>query len=156
VQHLDGGIVQAIHVKAGDKVTTDKILVLLDDTTLAPDFKIYGRRLRNAIVLRERLGAELDGKAELSPPLELARLLKLNDLSASAAQQKSTLEARRLTRESQIAQLDEKIAHIENQWWHALHLNLRRVLISNASSEPQRGQTGAQSVVGQRILRKRS
>ncbi|MEQ1711286.1 MAG: HlyD family type I secretion periplasmic adaptor subunit [Hyphomicrobium sp.] len=115
VQHLDGGIVEAIHVKAGDRVVADQILVRLDDTTLAANLAIYERRLRDAIVLRERLGAELDGRPEFEPPLELARLLKLGDLSVSVAQQVSLMDARRLTRESQLAQLDEKIVQVEHQ-----------------------------------------
>lgn len=115
VQHLDGGIVQAIHVKAGDKVAADQVLVRLDDTALAANLAIYERRLRDAVVLRERLGAELGGKDRFEPPSELARLLKLDDLSSAMTQQQAMLDARRETRETQIGQLDEKIAQVEHQ-----------------------------------------
>lgn len=115
VQHLDGGIVQAIYVKAGDKVAADQVLVRLDDTALAANLAIYERRLRDAVVLRERLGAELDGKDRFEPPHELARLLKLDNLAGAMTQQQAMLDARRETRETQIGQLDEKIAQVEHQ-----------------------------------------
>lgn len=115
VQHLDGGIVQSIYVSSGQSVTADQILVRLDDTSLAANLAIYERRLRDAVALRERLGAELDGKSTFEIPSELVRLLNLGNMTASVAQQQSLLEARRLTREGQIAQLDEKIAQVEHQ-----------------------------------------
>ncbi len=115
VQHLDGGIVKAIHVDTGSRVKRNQILMELDDTTIAANLAIYERRLREAIVQKERLAAELNGEREFAPPSQLAELLKLGDLSASVAQQRSLMKARRLTRESQIEQFDEKIAQLRNQ-----------------------------------------
>lgn len=115
VQHLDGGIVKALHVDTGDRVERDQVLLELDDTTIAANLAIYERRLREAIVQKERLTAELNGEPEFVPPTELASLLKLGDLTRSVAQQKSMMKARQLTRESQLEQFDEKIAQLMNQ-----------------------------------------
>ncbi len=115
VQHLDGGIVKQLHVSAGDRVKKNQPLVLLDDTSIAANLAIYERRLRDAIVLKERLVAELNNKQTFEPPSKLAKLLKLGDLKETVAQQMALLDARRLTRESQLEQFDKKISQFKNQ-----------------------------------------
>ena len=115
VQHLDGGIVKSLHVTAGDLVKKDQLLVMLDDTSISANLAIYVRRLREGIVRKERLLAELSGTDSFTPPHDLAKLLKLGDLAPSVEQQMSLLTARRLTREAQLDQFDEKIAQFGNQ-----------------------------------------
>lgn len=115
VQHLDGGIVKAIHVDTGMRVARNDVLIELDDTTIAANLAIYRRRLREAVVAKERLAAELEGQSSFAPPDGLARLLGLGDLSTSIAQQRSLMQARQLTRHGQLEQLDERIAQLRNQ-----------------------------------------
>ena len=115
VQHLDGGIVKSLHVNAGDQVTKDQLLVMLDDTSIAANLAIYERRLVEGIVRQERLGAELRGQNKFAPPTKLAILLKLGDLTGSMEQQMSLLQARMMTRESQLGQFDQKIEQFGNQ-----------------------------------------
>jgi len=115
IQHLDGGIVKHIHIATGDEVDNQQILVELDDTSIAANLSIYKSRLRDTLVRQQRLLAELNNSHELTAPKEIAILLSLGDLSASMKQQRAMLSARRLTREAQLGQLDEKISQFRNQ-----------------------------------------
>ena len=115
IQHLDGGIVKAIHVKSGDLVEADDVLVELDDTSIRANLVIYKTRLRDVLVRATRLKAELEGKDKFDRPHKLAGLLDLGDLTASMTQQRAFQEARRLTREAQLEQLNEKIKQFGNQ-----------------------------------------
>jgi len=127
VQHLDGGIVKSLHVTAGDLVNQDQLLVMLDDTSISANLAIYVRRLREGIVRKERLRAELTGADSFKPPQDLATLLNLGNLSASVEQQMSLLTARRLTRQAQLEQFDEKIAQFGNQITGVLALKTEKV-----------------------------
>ncbi len=115
IQHLDGGIVQGLFVSDGDLVEQDQVLIRLDDTMISANLAIYESRLREAIVRKARLLAELNGNTSFAAPDELAESLGLGALTAEAEQQTAMLNARRLTLESEVEQLDEKIAQFENQ-----------------------------------------
>jgi len=115
IQHLDGGIVKAIHIDIGDRVDADQLLVELDDTSIRANLVIYKTRLSDALVRAERLKAELGGDEAFIAPNELARLLNLGDLTAAVEQQKEFMDARRLTREAQVEQLGEKVEQFGNQ-----------------------------------------
>ncbi len=115
VQHLDGGIVKAIHVSNGDLVKSSEILVEIDDTSIAANLAIYKSRLRDTLIRKARLLAELNDEVGFEPPTEIAQLLNLGDLKSSIKQQLALQNARRLTRQSQLAQLDEKVSQFENQ-----------------------------------------
>ena len=115
VQHLDGGIVERIAVAQGDRVERGQLLIALDRAEIAANLAIYERRMRDALVLRERLRAELRGKTGFAPPAEDAAALRLGDLSAAVSRQVTLMRARRDTRINDAAQYDEKIAQFENQ-----------------------------------------
>ena len=115
IQHLDGGIVSELMVSDGDRVEQDQVLIRLDDTMIAANLAIYESRLREAIVRRSRLLAELTGERRFEAPVELAATLGLGDLTSAVDQQKALLRARRLTLESELAQLDERINQYGNQ-----------------------------------------
>ncbi len=115
VQHLDGGIVKAIHVSNGDFVKSSQVLVEIDDTSIAANLAIYKSRLRDMLIRKARLAAELNDAKTFIPPVEIAKLLNLGDLKPSVDQQKALQQARRLTREAQLAQLDEKVSQFKNQ-----------------------------------------
>lgn len=115
VQHLDGGVVSALFVTDGDHVEKDQVLIELDDTMIAANLSIYEGRLREAIVRKARLIAELNGEDSFEAPVELAQSLGLGDLASAVEQQSALLQARRLTLESELEQLDERIAQYGNQ-----------------------------------------
>lgn len=116
IQHADGGTVKAIDVSAGDRVKKDDILLELDGTTIASNLAIYQRRLREALVRRSRLLAELDGSTKFVPPLDAdVKVFLLSGIEASMEKQLILMRARALTKAGQIEQFDDKIAQIFNQ-----------------------------------------
>jgi HlyD family secretion protein len=74
VQHKDGGIVTAIHVREGQHVTAGQVLIEL----AAPDLKAAERALTSdyltLLAQRSRLLAERSGQRDFAPPPEFATL----------------------------------------------------------------------------------
>ena len=116
IQHLDGGIVERINVDTGQQVKQGDELVEVDDRTIVANLNIYRTRLRDLIVRKHRLIAELSGASDFAAPGEdLVQRYQLQDLSIAMIQQQSMLTARRTSRQGEIAQLVERIKQYENQ-----------------------------------------
>lgn len=73
VQHLEGGIVTAIHVRDGDRVTAGQPLMQLDLGAAGLNHDELQVRLDGLALKRARLQAELDGAELELPPSELGR-----------------------------------------------------------------------------------
>jgi HlyD family secretion protein len=116
IQHLDGGIVERINVEPGQRVKSGQELVVVDDKTVLANLTIYRGRLRDLLVRKQRLLAELDEKATIIPPEDSLRTLyTLGSWNAAMAQQSSMLNARRSSRQGEVAQLNERIAQFKAQ-----------------------------------------
>ena len=61
VQHIDGGVVDAIAVKEGDLVKTGDLLIRLDSSVMKSELAIVESQLFEFIARRGRLEAERDG-----------------------------------------------------------------------------------------------
>lgn len=74
VQHKDGGMVNAIHVREGQHVTAGQVLIELS----APELKASERALTSdyltLLAQRARLLAERSGQRDFAPPAEFATL----------------------------------------------------------------------------------
>jgi HlyD family secretion protein len=96
VQHKEGGIVTAIHVREGDHVRAGQVLVEL----AAPELKAEERSLTSEylslLAARARLLAERAGQRDFAPPPEFAALPDADrDLAAQAVElQRSQMRAR--------------------------------------------------------------
>lgn len=95
VDHLDGGVVSALHVREGDYVEVGKVLMTLDDRRLKSQTEIYLQQLAVARATEARLIAERDKAAELSFPAALLDSDKAYARSAMA-NQREEFAARRL------------------------------------------------------------
>ena len=116
IQHLDGGIVERIDVVQGQRVKKGEELVVVDDKTVLANLIIYRGRLRDLLVRKQRLFAELEDKTEIVPPDDsLRRRYTLDPWDAAVTQQLSMLNARRLSKKGEVAQLDERIAQFKEQ-----------------------------------------
>jgi epimerase transport system membrane fusion protein len=73
VQHLDGGIVKAIHVYDGDTVTAGQVLLELEDTQWRSQLENVQGQLWDADATLVRLAAERDGADTLSWPADLQK-----------------------------------------------------------------------------------
>lgn len=115
VQHLDGGVVDAILVDNGDLVEEGAVLIRLDATTLAANLAIYENRWREAIARQARLEAERDGAGRVTSLADAGSVVAVAPDDPHLAAQVSLFEARRAAREGQIAQAREKIEQLANQ-----------------------------------------
>ena len=71
VQHLEGGIVKAIHVRDGDTVSKGQVLIELDDTSSRAQLETLRGQLYLALAREARLITERDGKTALAYPANL-------------------------------------------------------------------------------------
>lgn len=71
IQHLEGGIVEAIYVKDGDSVKKDQVLIKLSDVQIKAQLDILRAQYQDAIALFSRLKAQRDGSANVEFPQEL-------------------------------------------------------------------------------------
>ncbi len=73
VQHLEGGVIDQIHVKEGDSVTQGQPLIHLDLRTSATNTDELRVRLDGLLLKRVRLRAEASGSKTLNLPDDLAQ-----------------------------------------------------------------------------------
>lgn len=110
IQHVDGGIVNAIHVKDGDHVTAGDVLITLDDTLLIANYEILNQRLIENWTLEARLVAESIGNQTMEFPAPLLGREKEDAVEKAFAGQSELLESRNVRINGQIRQLQEQIA----------------------------------------------
>lgn len=116
VQHPDGGVVSAIEVKEGDKVSTGQVLVRLDPAELKSELSIIENQLAELMARRGRLEAERDGRDTLTfDPLLIEISAGNTDASGLMIGQKTLFEARAQTVAAEIDQLDKRRGQISNQ-----------------------------------------
>jgi HlyD family secretion protein len=122
IQHRDGGIVQKILVRDGDKVKSGQDIVLLDPTETKAELGIVNGLLQESLIRRARLEATRDGKRELVLPIELKGQENDPAIASIIRGQRnllvSTLDAAAGKRDQftqQISQLNEQIQGIDAQ-----------------------------------------
>ena len=71
VQHLEGGIVKAIHVRDGDTISKGQVLIELEDTSSRAQLETLRGQLFSALAREARLIAERDGKPTVTYPASL-------------------------------------------------------------------------------------
>lgn len=115
IQHLDGGIVKAIHVESGDPVKRGQLLLELDDTVLRANLAIYRNRLVEFLARKARLQAERDGVPLSFDPPQLVAILKLDDYDKKIRGQARIMKAGAESRAGMKAQLRKKVEQLEKQ-----------------------------------------
>lgn len=114
VQSLDGGIVEAVNVRNGDRVNRGEVLLRLDPTLLAINLASARGRLADALALKARLEAEQQGLNTLRfdyPALPFPRL----ETAQYEEGQRKIFAARADVRNGRRERLAETLAQFENQ-----------------------------------------
>lgn len=113
IQHPDGGVVKAIHVKNGDSVEKGRALVSLDATEARANLDIVTARVRELSIQAARLAAEREEAARFDLPPELdAADPAVGRLFAA---QQSLFAARTAAHRGEQAMLAERLGQAEDE-----------------------------------------
>jgi membrane fusion protein, epimerase transport system len=108
VQHLEGGIVKALHVRDGDNVTKGQVLVELEDTSTRAQLETLRGQLFSALAREARLIAERDGKPSVSYPAELTEASNEGRVQENIRVQDQSFAVRKQSRNGEISILKEQ------------------------------------------------
>lgn len=112
VQHLEGGIVEALMVRDGNVVAAGDRLVRLDPTRPRAMLAVIESALRKELAAEARLVAERDGSPSIAFPAELT---STPDVSEQIASQKAIFEARRSSLGGEFAILEQRIGQLAEE-----------------------------------------
>ena len=109
IQHLEGGVIEAIYVKDGDKVNKDQILMKLSDVQVKAQLNILNAQYQDGIAQLARLKAQRDGlkQVEFSKELTDADAIK-NQTNIFVSTNKS-IEDEAIIANKKILQLQSQI-----------------------------------------------
>ncbi len=112
VQHLEGGIVDELLVRNGDRVAVGDVLVRLDRTRAEASATIYGGKLDAARAGLARLTAERDGQAQLQFPPDLVERSNDAAVRQTLEGERRMFQARRETLAGQVQMAEERIGQL--------------------------------------------
>lgn len=116
VQHAVGGVVGAILVKEGQRVSAGDILLKLDETATRANLQIVVNEITTARARIARLAAERDGAKQIvMPPDLVARAARDKDVKQALESENTLFEARDRTRRGQRAQYQEQISQLKQE-----------------------------------------
>lgn len=108
VQHLEGGIVKALHVRDGDTVKKGQVIVELEDTSTRAQLETLRSQLFSGLAREARLIAERDGKEKVIYPAELLEASHEANVQENMRVQDQSFQVRKLSREGEISILKEQ------------------------------------------------
>ena len=115
VQHLDGGMIRAIHVREGSSVKAGQPLITLDDTEARLNVSVYQAQSDALRAEQAALEAQLMGRSEITFPPALLRRSG-NPLVASIIRaQRAAFAARRDNVNGRKSQLGQQVAQLSEQ-----------------------------------------
>ena len=109
VQHPTGGVIGEIRVKEGETVKAGDLLVRLDETVTRANLQMISNQLDELTARAARLEAERDDAEALRSPEALVSRLNEPGLAKIISGEQGLFKTRRESRESQKAQLRERI-----------------------------------------------
>lgn len=115
VQHLDGGIVKELRIKEGDRVATDDVLIVLDDTQARAEYDVLWQQYLVLRATEERLRTELARESAMKMPEEFKALTTDPVFLGVWRGQLHQLESRLAAIAGQRSVIREKIAQLEAQ-----------------------------------------
>ena len=116
VQHPDGGVVEAVHVREGDTVKAGDPLLTLDATLLQSELNAAEGQLFEIMARRARLAAERDGEDSVTFPAALQEATRRSPVVGDLVQGQTRLfRARRQSLAQRVEQLGRRKAQIASQ-----------------------------------------
>ena len=115
VQHLEGGIIDQVMVREGDRVTDGQPLIRLDRTSASASRDIVQKRLVALQARAVRLRAERDGLETLVFPEELTAAASEMSIASDLDEQRREFDDRALRFANDGAIMDQRVAALEEQ-----------------------------------------
>src|SRR5262249_40781467 len=115
IQHLEGGIIQDILVREGQRVKEGDLLFRLDTTQAQANLDLYQNQLYAALTQEARLLAERDGMSEVTFPKELSETQHMPTVARAVADQMKEFNERRASLLGQMALLEIKIGQYKTE-----------------------------------------
>ncbi len=116
VQHPDGGVVQEIMVREGDRVSDGDVLIRLDPARLRSEYEILLGQIQEISARSARLEAERDGADVIEFPADLRQAAATDDdIADIVAGQINLWDARRTSLERETEQLARRKDQIASQ-----------------------------------------
>ena len=113
VQHLEGGIINAIYVRDGDTVSKDKTLVTLDDTQSRAQLEMVRGQYFIAVAREARLLAQRDGRGQVEYPSLLVERREDPRVQDAVRVQDQTFKARRAAQEGEVSLYERQIGQLQ-------------------------------------------
>ena len=108
VQHLEGGIVKAIHVRDGDTIQKGQVLLELEDTSSRAQLETLRGQLFSALARESRLIAERDHKSVINWHEILQQSRTDSRANEAMRVQEQSFQVRKRSREGEIGILKEQ------------------------------------------------
>lgn len=115
VQHLDGGIVEAILIKEGDLVAAGQELIRLEQLQARAALEIQSAAVATQSAILARLEAEAAGRPRVDFPAALLARRGEPEVAQLIASQTQLFEARRSANATQVGTLREQIKQARSQ-----------------------------------------
>jgi len=115
IQHLEGGIVEAILVREGDQVRKGVVLIRLQNTLRLSVLNQLQAQYLDARAVEARLVAERDGEQQITFPRELLEIASDPAATAAMIGQRSIFESRRKLLSERLAVLGQRIASLKDE-----------------------------------------
>jgi HlyD family secretion protein len=115
IQSVESGVIEAILVKDGDRVSTGDRVIALDDTSARAELAIVTRSLDQLAARNARLDAEALNLDEVVFPEQLTSRSTQPDVAAVIDAERALFELRRQAHVSQLDQMNEQAIQIEEQ-----------------------------------------
>ena len=116
VKHLEGGIVDELLIRDGERVAKDQPLIRLDDTQVNAELAIVRGQLISLLASKARLQAERDLKDSVDFGTTFAPRFENDPRMSEASQnEESVFDARKNSREGEIAVYQQRLAQINEQ-----------------------------------------
>lgn len=114
VQHLEGGTVETVGVRDGDRVEKGEVLIRLDDTRSKASLAILQGRLDTARAVEARLISERNGDDAIFWPDELRLRRAEPEVAAALLGQENLFQARQRALKGETEILSNRISQLED------------------------------------------
>jgi epimerase transport system membrane fusion protein len=112
VQHLEGGIIKEIHVRDGDIVEKDRVLITMDDTQSRAQLEVLRGQYYISASREARLVAQRDGLSQVSYPPDLTSRKDEPKVEDAIRVQDQTFRVRKAALEGEVSLYQRQIEQL--------------------------------------------